>query len=382
MSNHSETSSVRFIHNVAGAPNVDIYVDGKAVALQLAFSETTSYLQVKSGHREVTVFVASSKDTGAKPLLKQRVNLCSQSNNTAIVAGSVNELPQSLSLLLYKDDLKCPKGGYAHVRLIHAAFGAPAVDLYVNDVLTFSNVKYKHTGQPVYAPVKVGRVDNEGFAQPTTFTVKAAGSSVVVNYEVLFPDNRGIYTVVASDWKPAVPSVDTIINNDNKDECVVLKKNFDVQAYMGKWYQIASIPQFFDRDCARSTAQYTFLSNKVNVYNTCYNKEGAPIRSITGSAVAPNPCVPASLIVSFPNTPVPANPNYLVHSTDYKSYAIVGSPTLTTFFILSRQPTLCLKEYKEMLNYAKGLGYDVSLVKPGYQTLTKHCEESSSEESS
>lgn len=201
----------------------------------------------------------------------------------------------------------------------------------------------------------------------------------------LYPDNKGIYSVIATDWNSSVSSIGAIVIKDNK----VLKNNFDVQSYMGKWYQIASIPQFFDQDCIGSAAEYTYLSDKANVYNICYDANWNTIRSITGYATASNPCVASSLIVTFPETPVQLTPNsaqlssaiavhvlelqvedrndllpnYLVQATDYRNYSIVGSPTLTIFFILSRYPTMCMKEYKNILKYAQRLGYDVTRVK-------------------
>lgn len=374
MSKYSEKSNVRLIHNVSGAPNVDVYLDGKAIALQLAYKETTSYLEVNSGKHEVSVYVAGTRGQGGNSILRKRIILKSEEEYTLIIAGSVSELPQSLSLLIYKDDLKCPSGGFAHLRFIHAAYGAPGVDIYVNDVLTFSDVKYKQTGHPVYAPIKLGRVSPQGFPAPTVVTVKAAGTGVIVLGPVdLYPDNGGIYSAIATEWNSEVPSVDAIITHDNKGDCVVLKKDFNIQSYMGKWYQIASIPQFFDRDCVRSTAEYTFLSDRVNVYNTCYDANWNPIRSITGSAVAPNPCTPAALLVTFPETPVVLTPNYLIHATDYRNYSIVGSPTLTSFFILSRYPQMCVKEYKSILRYARRLGYDTSRVVVGEGALTNRC---------
>ncbi len=374
MSKHLEKSKVRFIHNVAGAPNVDIYINGKSIALQLAYKESTSYLEVNSGKVIITVYVAGTQNN---PILRKRGLLRDENIYTMIVAGSISDLSRSLSLLAYKDDLKCPNGGFANLRFIHAAYGAPAVDVYVNDNLVFANVRYKETGTPTYAPTEIGRITSKGFPAPTVITVKAAGSTTVVLGPVdTYPFNGGIYSIIASNWNSSVPSVEAIIINDNKDKCVVLKHNFDIQSYMGKWYQIASIPQFFDSDCVRSTAEYTYLSDKINVYNTCYDANWNPIRSITGSATAPNPCVPAALIVTFPDTPVEQFPNYLIHATNYIDYAIVGSPTLTSFFILSRSPQMCVKEYKNILKYTKRLGYDISRIKYSNGALTDRCSNS------
>jgi apolipoprotein D and lipocalin family protein len=119
----------------------------------------------------------------------------------------------------------------------------------------------------------------------------------------------------------------------------------------------------------------------VNVFNTCYDKDWNVVANITGSAIAPNPCIPAALKVSFPNPPPPApplpesppGPNYLIHTTDYVNYAIVGSPTRTSFFILSRKSKMCESEYKKWLKYAKSLGYNPSLIQQNYNAVVSGC---------
>ena len=150
------------------------------------------------------------------------------------------------------------------------------------------------------------------------------------------------------------------------------KTNFNHQAYMGKWFQIARIPQFYETNCANATAEYTFLKNKIKVFNTCYDQNGNVIRTITGQAMAPNPSQPTKLLVTFPGVPqMDKEPNYIIHNTDYNHYAIIGSTSGNSFYILSRKPTMNIEEYMQWLEYAASLGYDPMKVEPNYHTLTK-----------
>ena len=49
--------------------------------------------------------------------------------------------------------------------------------------------------------------------------------------------------------------------------------------------------------------------------------------------------------------------------TDYVSYAIVGSPNLTSLFILSRDSTMSKDKYNKILHKVKQLGYNIDNIK-------------------
>jgi apolipoprotein D and lipocalin family protein len=341
------TSVFRFIHNVIGGPNVSVYLDNNPIASILSYKDITAYLPIKSGKHKITVEVAGAKTI----LISNYINIRDNKDYTYIIAGGIKDL-STIKLLGYCDDLRCPNPGYAHVRFIHAAFSVPAVDVYVGDAKVFSNVKYTDTGIPTYYPLKI-----DNYYYKVSVKVAGTNNTVVGPLELSFVSG-GIYTIVASGNVEL--GLSALFSNDNPNKCEILEKNFDTKAYMGKWYQIASIPQFYDKGCVCQMAQYTLLQDKVDVFNTCYRNDGTT-NTINGSAVASNPCIPAALTVSFPNFQASA-PNYLVHSTDYVHYAIVGSPTRKSFYILSRLPDISHKRYMRFLEYGKSLGYDTSLV--------------------
>ena len=72
----------------------------------------------------------------------------------------------------------------------------------------------------------------------------------------------GIYTVIATDND----HLSLLTFHDNKGKCTDSQRDFNIQKYMGRWYQIASIPQFYERGCDRLTAEYTWLIDKINVF--------------------------------------------------------------------------------------------------------------------
>jgi apolipoprotein D and lipocalin family protein len=60
----------------------------------------------------------------------------------------------------------------------------------------------------------------------------------------------------------------------------------DLQKYAGKWYEIASYPMSFQKDCFCVTADYT-LTDKgyVKVYNSCRKGSiNGKVKSINGKA--------------------------------------------------------------------------------------------------
>ncbi len=118
----------------------------------------------------------------------------------------------------------------------------------------------------------------------------------------------------------------------------------DLQRYMGLWYAVAHIPTSFEARCAQgTTAYYALLSNgQVEVTNTCYDAAGKP-SSVVGRAWIPEPSAPGKLKVSFVRllglSFFPADYWILDLAADY-SYAVVGSPSASFGWILSRTPTL------------------------------------------
>jgi len=166
----------------------------------------------------------------------------------------------------------------------------------------------------------------------------------------------------------------------------VLQPDFNLNRYLGEWYEIAKTPNFFEIGCASAKARYDKLSNTViSVINTCLDEDGdCKSRTceeagrnncrhkcecipgwIWGQAKVLNPLFPAALRVSFFGEPdiLPSGiPNYLIHSTNYKGYALVGDPGRVFLFILARKPVMKKSEFKKLVKFAKSLGYDTDKI--------------------
>lgn len=150
-----------------------------------------------------------------------------------------------------------------------------------------------------------------------------------------------------------------------------LQPNFNPKDYMGKWYEIAKLPQWFEVGCSKITAEYRILSpTQIGVTNTCFDKCFDKIRADEGLATVLDPTQPAALLVNFPPfPPLPPIPNYLVHKTDYCSYALVGSIDRSNLYFLSRNKKMKKKRYEELLAISASYGYDVTKLQINYDSI-------------
>lgn len=136
----------------------------------------------------------------------------------------------------------------------------------------------------------------------------------------------------------------------------------DLNKYAGKWYEIASFPQRFQKGCNCTTATYT-LSDKgfVVVENRC-NKDSVTgkISYIKGKAFVVKNSGNAKLKVQF-FWPFRAK-YWIIDLADDYSYAVVSHPNKKYLWILSRTATLDQNIYKGILDRLKEKGFDLSLL--------------------
>lgn len=336
---------IRILNNILGQLPVNVYLKDQMLAFGLGYGEFTAYMKTytQEGKLSVTVHdeVAASGNIKLEPC----------NSYTAIVSG---ENVKNVIVSLYKDNMMCPKLGYGHIRFINSVKGGQPVDVYIDEDKIGSNIKYEHTGHPVYAPVKIAPEPNSDASvlSYNEVIIKSHNTDqVLIGPLPLYLINRGIYTLIL-----AGPSL--LLSHDNPDSCLGLQKDFNTEAFMGKWNVIASIsPQ-----TGRMTTEFTLLSDRIKVVQTWYGPHNEPIDTHIGAAFAPNPCLPAALQLVFPTMAPPPGPNYLILRTDYLSYAVIGSPTLSSFYILSRRSTINADIYKKLLALGDELNYNMSQI--------------------
>lgn len=141
-------------------------------------------------------------------------------------------------------------------------------------------------------------------------------------------------------------------------------KDFNVNKYMGKWNELASIPTSFQADCTgNATAEYSLLQNGlIQVINSCDTKEGERKEDEARARVNPKLNHPAKLQVTFVNFIDwiwAFGGDYWVSYLD-KDYtvAIVSHPDLDYGWILSRYETLPERDYLTMIQRLENFGYN------------------------
>jgi apolipoprotein D and lipocalin family protein len=137
----------------------------------------------------------------------------------------------------------------------------------------------------------------------------------------------------------------------------------ELKRYTGKWYEIASFPQRFQKGCHCTTAEYT-LSDKgyVIVENRCNRDSVNGNESyIKGKAFVEKNSGNAKLKVQF-FWPFKGKYWIIDLAPDY-SYAVVSHPNRKYLWILSRTPKMSADVYRDILSRLKEKGFDLTKLK-------------------
>lgn len=134
---------------------------------------------------------------------------------------------------------------------------------------------------------------------------------------------------------------------------------FDVDRYMGTWYEIARLDHPFERGLTDISAEYARTGNKVSVINRGFNPEKNVNEVARGRAKFIGPPDVASLKVSFFG---PFYGGYHVIALDKEnySYAMVAGPNREYLWILSRTPQMDEATYQSLVAQASAMGFDTS----------------------
>ncbi len=121
-------------------------------------------------------------------------------------------------------------------------------------------------------------------------------------------------------------------------------ESVDLERYAGRWYEIARIPNRFQKNCSgETTALYSLRDDgKLDVLNRCHDKKGKRIEA-KGLAKVVDARSNAKLKVSFVRFlgwRLFWGDYWIIGLGEDYEYAIVGTPSRKYGWILSRQPSL------------------------------------------
>lgn len=141
----------------------------------------------------------------------------------------------------------------------------------------------------------------------------------------------------------------------------VAVKPFDIDKYLGKWYEIARMDFRFERDLNNTTANYSRNENgTIKVDNRGYNYVTKEWKQAIGKAKPAGQPGEARLKVSFFG-PFYSGYNVIALDSAY-TYALIAGNNLKYLWILSRETTVPEEIKTSYLKIAKDLGYDISAL--------------------
>lgn len=133
--------------------------------------------------------------------------------------------------------------------------------------------------------------------------------------------------------------------------------NVDLQKYSGDWYEIARLPNRYEKHCYSSKASYTINEDgTIKVVNTCQIDSTGEKKSEEGIAWPKEASDNARLKVQF-FWPFTADYNIIEVDSDYQ-YALVGTESRKYLWILSRKPELDLETTKSLVEKATQQGFN------------------------
>lgn len=136
-------------------------------------------------------------------------------------------------------------------------------------------------------------------------------------------------------------------------------QKFNLNTYLGRWYEIARLDHSFERGLSQVTAEYTMgVGATVNVVNRGYSSEKKRWEVAEGKARFVASPEEGFLKVSFFG---PFYGAYVIFELDQEryQYALVSGPDTSYLWVLGRQPNLPEDILERLVNRARDLGFPV-----------------------
>ncbi|ODC05228.1 lipocalin [Terasakiispira papahanaumokuakeensis] len=143
-----------------------------------------------------------------------------------------------------------------------------------------------------------------------------------------------------------------------KPENVEPVQSFDVERYLGQWYEIARLDHSFERGLSHVTATYSWRDDGgVKVINRGYDAEEGAWQEAEGKAYFVEDPEQGYLKVSFFG---PFYGGYIVFKLDDDyQYAYVSGPDTDYLWLLARTPQVSDARIEDFKQRAEALGFDL-----------------------
>ena len=138
--------------------------------------------------------------------------------------------------------------------------------------------------------------------------------------------------------------------------------DFQLNRYLGQWYEIARLDHSFERGLEKVTAEYSMREDGgVSVVNRGFSTEDNEWSEATGKAYFVDNPEQGYLKVSFFG---PFYGSYVVFELEQENYqyAFVSGPDLSYLWLLSRTPKVSDAIIADFIEKSQSLGFDTSEI--------------------
>jgi apolipoprotein D and lipocalin family protein len=172
---------------------------------------------------------------------------------------------------------------------------------------------------------------------------------------------------------PFLPAATMLAAQDSARHPVRSVSAVDLARYAGRWYEIARLPNRFQRKCAgETTADYELLpGGGIRVVNACRDAHGRIVRAEGRARLADRRGPGSRLEVRFAPAllsflPMVWGDYWILDLTPDYGAALVGTPDRRYLWVLSRTRRLDDAVYRRLVATATAQGFDVArLLKSG-----------------
>lgn len=139
-------------------------------------------------------------------------------------------------------------------------------------------------------------------------------------------------------------------------------EHFNLEKYLGKWFEIARLDHSFERGLTHVSATYSLREDgSVRVLNRGYSVQEKKWQEAEGKAFFVGRTDQGHLKVSFFG---PFYGSYIIIELDHAQYqyALVCGPDKSYLWLLARTPTISAELKNRLIAQAASLGFDTSAL--------------------
>ena len=137
----------------------------------------------------------------------------------------------------------------------------------------------------------------------------------------------------------------------------------DLERFMGDWYVIAHIPTFIEKTAHNAVESYRLNDDGTIAVTFTINKDAldGPQKVYTAKGFVRDQQTNALWGVQFI---WPFKADYrIIYLTDDYAQTVIGRAKRDYLWIMARQPTIPEEDYRQMIDFVKAQGYDITQIR-------------------